>query len=97
MERHNLWHNDRYTVPTQRSIFRSIQKYNELHTRQVSQEILSLGNSVATGVAEFLFLCFTRHGCRKVNITDQGREFVNQVNDILKNFCCGDAIVLYFR
>ena len=26
-------------------------------------------------------MCFTRHGCCKVKISDQGQEFVNQVND----------------
>ena len=60
-------------------------------------EATALPDKTATGVAEFLFLCFTRHGCCKVKIADQGGEFVNQVNDILKYFCCGDAVVLYFR
>lgn len=49
-------------------------------------EATALPDKTATGVAEFLFLCFTRHGCCKVKISDQGREFVNQVNDILKHF-----------
>ncbi|KAL5471089.1 hypothetical protein EMCRGX_G029165 [Ephydatia muelleri] len=41
-------------------------------------EATALPDKTATGVTEFLFLCFTRHGCCKVKITDQGREFVNQ-------------------
>ncbi len=44
-------------------------------------EATPLPNKNATGVAEFLFKCFTRHGCCNVKITDQGREFVNQVRD----------------
>eukprot|EP00731_Ephydatia_muelleri_P022608 Em0015g191a len=43
-------------------------------------EATALPDKTATGVAEFLFLCFTRHGCCKVKISDQGREFVNQCN-----------------
>ena len=43
-------------------------------------EATALPDKTATGVAEFLLLCFTRHGCCKVKISDQGREFVNQVN-----------------
>eukprot|EP00731_Ephydatia_muelleri_P031300 Em0022g814a len=41
-------------------------------------EATALPDKTATGVAEFLFLCFTTHGCCKVKISDQGREFVNQ-------------------
>ncbi|KAL5509510.1 hypothetical protein EMCRGX_G004899 [Ephydatia muelleri] len=50
-------------------------------------EATALPDKIATGVAEFLFLCFTRHGCCKVKISDQGREFVNQVNDELCRLC----------
>ena len=42
-------------------------------------EATALPDKTATGIAEFLFKCFTRHGCCKVKISDQGREFVNQV------------------
>ena len=42
-------------------------------------EAAALPDKTATGVAEFLFQCFTHHGCCKVKITDQGREFVNKV------------------
>ena len=35
-------------------------------------EATSLSDKTATGVIEFHFLCFTRHGCRKVQIFDQG-------------------------
>ncbi|KAL5516742.1 hypothetical protein EMCRGX_G002149 [Ephydatia muelleri] len=38
------------------------------------------------GVAEFLFHCFTRHGCCKIKITDQGREFVNKSNGLDERF-----------
>ena len=42
-------------------------------------EAAALPDKTATGVAEFLFQCFARHGCCKVKISDQGREFVNKV------------------
>ena len=42
-------------------------------------EATALPDKTAIGVAEFLFHCFTRHGCCKIKITDQGREFVNKV------------------
>ena len=42
-------------------------------------EAAALPDKSAIGVAEFLFKCFTRHGRCKVKISDQGREFVNQV------------------
>eukprot|EP00731_Ephydatia_muelleri_P010481 Em0005g1067a len=50
-------------------------------------EATALPDKTATGGAEFLFLCFTRHGCCKVKISDQGREFVNQVDDELCRLC----------
>ena len=43
-------------------------------------EATALPDKSAIGVAEFLYECFTRHGCCRVKISDQGREFVNQVN-----------------
>ena len=43
-------------------------------------EATALPDKTAIGVAEFLFKCFTRHGCCKVKISDQGREFVNKVH-----------------
>ena len=45
-------------------------------------EATALPYKTATGVAEFLFLCFTRHGSCKVNISDQGRDFVIHVKNI---------------
>ena len=42
-------------------------------------EATALPDKTAPGIAEFLFKCFTRHGCCSVKITDQGREFVNKV------------------
>ena len=42
-------------------------------------EAAALPDKMATGVAEFLFRCFACHGCCKVKISDQGREFVNKV------------------
>ena len=42
-------------------------------------EATALKDKTAEGVAEFLFHCFTRHGCCSVKISDQGREFVNKV------------------
>ncbi len=43
-------------------------------------EATALPDKSAIGIAEFLFKCFTRFGCCKVKITDQGREFVNRVS-----------------
>ena len=42
-------------------------------------EATALPDKTALGVADFLFQCFTGHGCCRVEITDQGREFVNKV------------------
>ena len=42
-------------------------------------EATALPDKTAIGVSEFLFHCFTRHGCCKIQITDQGQEFVNKV------------------
>ena len=42
-------------------------------------EATALPDKMASGVAEFLFQCFCRHGCCSVKISDQGREFVNEV------------------
>ena len=36
-------------------------------------EATALKDKSATGVAEFLYQCFTRHGCCEVKITDQAR------------------------
>ena len=47
-------------------------------------EATALPDKGADGVAEFLFKCSTRHGCCAVKITDQGREFVNQVMVVLQ-------------
>ena len=42
-------------------------------------EATALPDKSAVGVAEFLFKCFTRLGCCKVKILEQGREFENKV------------------
>jgi len=42
-------------------------------------EATAIVGKTAIGVAEFIFRCFTRHGCCKVKISDQGREFVNEL------------------
>ena len=44
-------------------------------------EATALVDKSATGIAEFLFQCFTRHGCCYVKISDQGREFINEYNN----------------
>lgn len=44
-------------------------------------EATALPDKSAIGIAEFLYKCFTRHGVCRVKITDQGREFVNKVNN----------------
>ena len=38
-----------------------------------------LKDKCAEGVARFMLDCITRHGCAKIHISDQGREFVNEV------------------
>ena len=43
-------------------------------------EAIVLPDKGAKGVAEFLFTCFSRHGCCEVNISDQGCQFINQVS-----------------
>ena len=43
-------------------------------------EVTALPDKSAVGIAEFLFKWFTRFGCCKVKINDQGREFVNNVS-----------------
>ena len=43
-------------------------------------EATPLSDKSAIGIAEFIFKCFTRHGCCTAKITDQGREFVNKVS-----------------
>ncbi len=45
-------------------------------------EAFPLKDKGAAGIAELLFQCFCRHGCCEVKITDQGREFVNQVQKL---------------
>ena len=44
-------------------------------------EATALKDKSATG--EFLYHCFTRYGCCKVKISDQGKEFCNQVYIIM--------------
>ena len=44
-------------------------------------EATALPDKTATVIAEFLFQCFCRHGCSSVKISDQGREFINQVTE----------------
>ena len=50
-------------------------------------EAIALPDKIATGVAEFLYKCCW-HGCCKVKISDQGREFVNQVRAELYFMLC---------
>ena len=35
--------------------------------------------------AKFLYDVICRHGCMKIQINDQGREFVNEVSNVLHN------------
>ena len=58
-------------------------------------EAAALPNKTAAGVAEFLFQCFTRHGCCNVKISDQGREFVNQVCGISSKIL--NCLILFFN
>ena len=41
----------------------------------------------ADGIAQFLYECMCRHGAPNVVISDQGREFVNKINDRLFELC----------
>ena len=36
-------------------------------------------------IAKYLYEIICRHGCKKVQINDQGREFVNEVSKVLHN------------
>ena len=36
-------------------------------------------------IAQFLYDVICRHGCMKTQISDQGREFVNEVSKVLRN------------
>ena len=60
-------------------------------------EATALPDKTATGIAEFLFKCFTRHGCCKVKISDQGREFVNQVGRYNDTFVSFDNLSLHIH
>lgn len=42
-------------------------------------EAKALPDKSATGVAQFLYEVMCRHGCFKIQINDQGREFVNKI------------------
>ena len=46
-------------------------------------EAAPLQSKCAEGVADFLFQVFCRHGWPKIVQSDQGREFINEVNDCL--------------
>lgn len=46
-------------------------------------EAAPLQSKCAEGVADFLFQVFCRHGWPKIIQSDQGREFINKVNDHL--------------
>lgn len=43
-------------------------------------EAAPLADKCAAGVARFIYSVMCRHGCPEVLITDQGREFVNEVS-----------------
>src|SRR5262249_52291649 len=46
-------------------------------------EAQAIPNKEAATVRDFLLTLIYRHGCPRIIITDQGREFVNQVNEEL--------------
>ena len=58
-------------------------------------EATALPDKSATGIVNFLYKCFTRHGCCRIKITDQGREFVNEVYN--NNIYIIITIILYIR
>ena len=45
-------------------------------------EAMALPDKSAAGVVKYLYVLITRHGCPSIIQTDQGKEFVNQVNYI---------------
>lgn len=48
-------------------------------------EVKPLKTKSAEDVANFIYEVFCRHGTAAIQINDQGREFVNQVSDLLLN------------
>lgn len=50
-------------------------------------EARALKDKTANSIASFLFDCICRHGCMKIQINDQGREFVNEISSDLHQLC----------
>ena len=48
-------------------------------------EAKPIKNKSASTTAQFLYEVICRHGCMKIQINDQGREFVNEVSKVLHN------------
>ena len=46
-------------------------------------EAAPLKDKTAVSVAKFIYSVICRHGCPEIEISDQGREFVNEVNSQL--------------
>ena len=48
-------------------------------------EAKSIKDKSASTIAQFLYEVLCRHGCMKIQINDQGREFVNEVSKVSHN------------
>ena len=51
----------------------------------VWSEVKSIKDESASTIAQFLYEVICRHGCMKIQINDQWREFVNEVSNVLHN------------
>ena len=60
--------------------FRREQVYHYSHRLFFQIASAPLTDKSATGVADFIFSIFCRHGWPKRIISDQGREFVNRIS-----------------
>ena len=48
-------------------------------------EAKPIKDKTASTIAQFLYDVICRQGCMKIQINDQGREFVNEVSNVLHN------------
>ena len=51
----------------------------------VWSEVKSIKDESASTIAQFLYEVICRHGCMKIQINGQWREFVNEVSNVLHN------------
>ena len=48
-------------------------------------EVKPIKDKSASTISQFLFEVICQYGCMKIQINDQGREFVNEVSKVLHN------------